>query len=93
MRVIKFVCSFQRFEVVHITIWHIHQVSGRHGEAFRASSCFFSPSHWVTVPNGSAQVLLLLRSPLLAVFHVAHVRAKPVGNDVGVSSTKVIELS
>jgi hypothetical protein len=29
----------------------------------------------------------------LAVFHVANVRAKPAGNEVGVSSTKVIELS
>jgi hypothetical protein len=64
---------------------------GRHEEGFRALSCFFSPSQWVTVTNGSAQVLLLLCSPLLAVFHVANVRAN--GNDVGVSSTKMIELS
>jgi hypothetical protein len=49
-------------------------------------------SHWVTVPNDSAQVLLLLRSPLLAVFPVANVWAKLAGNEVGVSSTKMIEF-
>ena len=88
MRVIKFVCSFQRFEVVHITIWQMIMFT-----KCREGMEKVLGSHWVTVTNDSGQVLLLLRSPLLAVFHVAHVRAKPVGNDVGVSSTKVIELS
>ena len=50
-------------------------------------------SHWVTVTNDSGQVLLLLRSPLLAVFSVANVWANPAGNDVGVNSIKMIELS
>jgi len=75
-------------EVVHITIWQMIMFT-----KCREGMEKVLGSHWVTVTNDSGQVLLLLRSPLLAVFHVAHVRAKPVGNDVGVSSTKVIELS
>lgn len=91
----RFVCSFQRFGVAHITIWQMIMFT-KYPDGMAKDlghSCFFCPSHWVTVLNCLAQVLLLLCSSLLAVFPVANVWAKPVGNEVGVSSTKMIELS